>query len=178
MFPVFNPSFYIWVFQGPELDIDIIALNAWEHSQFTDAEALLTTAIPTSKKRHHVLASRALLRARLGQWDASLVDAIEMHVAPLSRTWTLTPCETKSIQIQRSFIGYVAKCVALVGEGEKDEGIRVCDISLQHFHSEHVTLLLLINVCDSARPWSSFNSSTFRLLFSSWPESMSMLYHA
>ena len=41
--------------------------------------------------RHHVLASRALVRARLGQWDAALVDAIEVHVAPLLLTWTLTP---------------------------------------------------------------------------------------
>ena len=68
---------------------------------------------------------------------------------------------TKSIGIQLSFVGFVAKCVALIGKGEKDEGVRVCDISFQHFHSEHVTLLLLIKVCDFARLWSSFQLVPF-----------------
>ena len=136
--------FYIRIFQEPELDIDSIALNAWERGQFMNAEALLSAAIPTSKNTHHVHASRALVRARLGQWDAALVDAKGVCVTPLSQTWTLTPFRTKSIQIQRSFVGYIAQCVTLVGEGEQDAGIRVCD-----FHSEHPTLLL-IKVYDSA----------------------------
>ena len=176
---ILTPSHFHHAFQEPELDIDCVALSAWERGQCTNAEALLSAAIPTSKKkRHHVLASRALVRARLERWDAALADAEEVRVAPLSHTRTLTPFRIKSIGIKRSFVGYVAKCVVLVGKGEKDEGIRVCDISFQHFHSEHVTLLRLIKVCDCARPWSSFDSSLFSLLSSSWPENMSMRYHA
>ena len=84
--PVFDPLFYICVFQEPELDIDSAALSAWERGQFTNAEALLSAAIPTSKNRHHVLASRALVLTRLGRWDAALIDAREVHVTPLAYT--------------------------------------------------------------------------------------------
>ena len=84
----------------------------------------------------------------MGRWDAALVDARKVHVAPLSHIYTLTSFETKSIKIQRSLIGYVAKCVAFICEGEKDKGIRVCDIAFRHFQ-EHATLLLLIKVRDS-----------------------------
>ena len=84
--PVFNPFFYICVFQEPELDIGSIALNAWERGQLTNAEALLSAATPTSQNRHHVLASQALVRAHLEQWDAALVDAKEVLIALLSCT--------------------------------------------------------------------------------------------
>ena len=63
-------------------------LGAWKRGQLADAEALLSAAIPTSEnshKSHHALASRALVRARLGQWDAALVDAKEVHVVLPSR---------------------------------------------------------------------------------------------
>ena len=135
-------------FQGPELDIGSAALNAWKHGQLVDAEVLLSRAIPT----YHVLASRALVRARLGEWDAAIADAEEVHVVSFSHAWSLIPFPIKSITIRRSLVGYVAKGVALVGKGEKDKGIRVCDISFRYFHSEHVSFLLLFKVCDFARP--------------------------
>ena len=65
-------------FQEPELDIDSAALGAWSRGQLADAEVLLSAAIPTS---HHALASRALVRARLQQLDAALIDAEEVLVA-------------------------------------------------------------------------------------------------
>ena len=37
-----------------------------------------------SENRYHVLASRSIIRARLGQWDAALVDAEEVLIALLS----------------------------------------------------------------------------------------------
>ena len=85
-----NPFFYIFVLQEPELDIDSVALNAWKRGQLANAEALLSAAMPTWKNRHHVLASRALVLARLGQCEAALVDAIEVHVASFSHTRMLT----------------------------------------------------------------------------------------
>ena len=54
-----------------------------------------------------------------GQWDAAIVDAEEVHVALPSHIWVLTPFYTQSIKIQRSVIGYIAKCLALVGNGGK-----------------------------------------------------------
>ncbi|KAF8127919.1 hypothetical protein EV363DRAFT_1342475 [Boletus edulis] len=41
----------------------------------------------------------------------------------------------------------MAKSVAYVGSGDKDKGDRTCDIAFEHFHSSHVTFLLLIKVC-------------------------------
>jgi hypothetical protein len=53
---------------------------------------------------------------------------------------------TKAIEIEPSVIGYIAKSVALVGNGERHKGYRACDIAFERFHSSHVTFLLLIKV--------------------------------
>ncbi|KAF8546581.1 hypothetical protein OG21DRAFT_1102783 [Imleria badia] len=114
-------------FQEPVIQIDDATLDSWKHDQLESAEALLTAAIPESQNpSHHVLASRALVRARLQQWDTALVDA-----------------ET-AIEIQPSVIAFIAKSIALVGKGERDKGYRACDIAFEHFHSSHVTFLLLV----------------------------------
>jgi len=39
---------------------------------------------------HHALASRALIRAHLRQWDAAIADATQVLVPLLSRTLMLT----------------------------------------------------------------------------------------
>ena len=64
------------IFQVPDIQIDDAALDSWTHDQLENAEALLTTAIPESRNpTHHVLASGALVRARLRHWDTALIDA-------------------------------------------------------------------------------------------------------
>jgi hypothetical protein len=50
----------------------------------------------------------------------------------------------KSIKIQPSVIGYIAKSLALVGNGEKDKAYRTCDIAFLRFHSTHVIFVLLV----------------------------------
>ncbi|KAG6375175.1 hypothetical protein JVT61DRAFT_3383 [Boletus reticuloceps] len=115
-------------FEEPDIQIDDAALQSWKQGQLANAEALLTAAaMHTSlNASHHILASRALIRTRLGDWDAAIVDAKE------------------SIKIQPSVIGYIAKGVAHVGKGEKQEGYRACDIAFERYHSNHVSFLLLI----------------------------------
>ena len=79
IFPHLNDTPFV---THKELDIRIenIALDEWRRGELIRAEALLTAAIPTSEDTtHHVLASRALVRARLRQWDAALVDADEVN---------------------------------------------------------------------------------------------------
>ncbi|KAF8123583.1 hypothetical protein EV363DRAFT_1356190, partial [Boletus edulis] len=49
-----------------------------------------------------------------------------------------------AIDVQPSIIAFLAKSIAHVGSGEKDKGYRTCDIAFEHFHSSHVTFLLLI----------------------------------
>ena len=132
--------------QEPDIRIDDAALHSWKHNQLANAEALLTAAIHESRNpSHHALACRALVRARTRQWDAAIADATEVFVALLSHMPSLT-C-IKSIKIQPSVIGYIAKSVALVGNGEKHQAYRACDIAFGCFHSTHVTFLLLIKVC-------------------------------
>jgi hypothetical protein len=127
-------------FQEPDIQIDSAALDAWRLDQLEEAEALLTAAIPTSQdSRHHVLASRALVRTRLEHSDAALDDA------------------EKSIEIQPSVIGYIAKSVAHVRQGKKYDGYRACDIAFERFHSTHVSFLLLIKVCTPT--WLSLTCS-------------------
>ena len=133
-------------FQEPDIRINDAALNFWKDNQPVDAEALLTGAIRASQNpSHHALASRALVRARLGEWDAAITDATQVFIALLSCALSLI--YIKSIKIQPSVIGYIAKSIALIGKGEKHKAYRACDIAFEHFHSTHVTFLLLIKVC-------------------------------
>ena len=75
------------IFQVPDIQIDDAALDSWKHDQLDNADALLTAAISDPRNpNHHVLASRALVRARLRHWDAALVDAEEVLVALFSHT--------------------------------------------------------------------------------------------
>ncbi|KAF8548747.1 hypothetical protein OG21DRAFT_1515960 [Imleria badia] len=112
-------------FQAPDIQIDDAALDLWKHDRLVDTEALLTATIATPQNQsHHALASRALVRARLQQWDAAIDDA------------------EKSIKIQFSVIGYIAKSVALVGKGEKHKAYRACDIAFDH-HSSRAMFLLI-----------------------------------
>ena len=135
-------------FQEPDIQIDDAALESWKHDQLETANALLTAAIAESRNpTHHVLASRALVRARLRQWDAALVDAGQVLIAQFSHTLTLTSIYTKAIEVQSSVIGYIAKSLALVGKGDRDGSYRACDIAFERFHSSHVSFLLLVKVC-------------------------------
>jgi hypothetical protein len=89
-------------FQEPDIQIDDAALDLWKHDQLKNADALLTAAIPGSRNANHdVLGSRALVRARLQDWDAALVDAEEVLAALFSHTLTLTSIYTKAIKFSR-----------------------------------------------------------------------------
>ena len=60
----------------PDIQSDDAALHSWKHDQLADAEELLTTVIDGSlNPTHHVLAGRALVRVRLGQYNTALIDA-------------------------------------------------------------------------------------------------------
>ena len=107
----------------------------------------MTALIPAAHNTSHFeLASRALVRRHLGEWDAAILDAKEVPSSYYAHTPALTQIYIKSLKIQPSFIGYIAKSVALVGKGEKAAGYRACDIAFEHFHASHVSFLLLIKV--------------------------------
>ena len=133
-------------FQEPDVQVSGAVLDSWKDDQLAITEALLTATISTSQSPN-LLAIRALVQARTRQWDAAIVDAEEVFTALLPHTLTLTLIYTKSIKIQPSIIGYIAKSVALVGKGEKQEGYRTWDIAYERFYSTHGSFLLLLKVC-------------------------------
>ncbi|KAF8556431.1 TPR-like protein [Imleria badia] len=125
--------------------IDDATLDSWKQVQLASTDALLTAAIHDPQNPPHpILASRALVRARLQQWDAALVDAETVFVALLSHVLTLTVTYAKAINIQPSVIGYIAKSIAHVGMGEIHKAYQACDIAFEHFHSSHGTFILLV----------------------------------
>jgi len=137
------------------MQIDNAALDCWTHNQLLDAEVSLATATLLSQ---HVLASRALVRARMERWDEAAADAEEVFADQFPCIPTLMLIYTKSIAIQPSVMGYVAKSVSLVGKGKKHEAYRVCDIAFEHLHSTHVSFLLLIKVSITGT-WSPLRCS-------------------
>ena len=139
-------------FEELVIEIDDAPLNSWKLNQLADVEASLTEAIRNSQRpRHHALASRALVRARLLQWDEAIADATEVSLYLLSHALILI--QFKSIKIEPSVIGYIAKSMALAGKGEKHKAYRACDIAFERFHSTHVTFLLLVKVCTPRASW-------------------------
>lgn len=74
-------------FRGPDVLIDDIALSLWHHDRFDEAETELTnTASEPRDPKHHVLASRALVRTHLKRWNGALADAEMVPVAFLLRS--------------------------------------------------------------------------------------------
>ena len=157
---VFDMSF-LPASQEPRIKIGDTVLKLWKHDQLEDAEASLTAVIVASQNlSEHVLASRALIRARLRKWDAALLDAGKVCVRVTLRIYPDADINsTKAIRSQPSVMAYVAKGIAHVGKGERHEGYGTCDIALEYFDSSHVTFVLLIKVC-------TFDFDAFRLLIS------------
>ena len=135
---------------------------------------LTATITASSHPSHHVLASRALIRTRLQDWDAALVDAEKVFVMLIPRSLTLTLIYTKAIKIWPSVIAYVAKSFAHVGNGERHKAYRTCDIAFELFHSSHTSFLLLIKVRIFSTRSRLHHSSHPRLLSCSWPGTTSM----
>ena len=164
-------------FQEPDIQIDNATFESWKQEQLANTDSLLTTAITKSQDpTHQVLASRALVRARLQQWDAALVDA-EMVIVSLLHTLTLMPIYTKAIKYQPSVVAYIAKSIAHIGMGERDKGYQACDIAFERFHSAHGNFIRLIKVsiCNLRSPQPLMS---LRLSLCLWPESTAMRYRA
>ena len=135
---------------------------------------LTVTITASSHPSHHVLASRALIRARLRDWDAVLIDAKKVLVVLTPRSLTLTLIYPKAIKTRPSVIAYVAKSLAHIGNGERNKAYRTCDIAFRHSHSSHTSFLLLIKVRVFSTRSRLHRSSHLRLSSCSWPEITSM----
>ena len=133
--------------QEPDIRIDDAALELWKQDRLEEAEALLTETITASQNLNHdLLASRALVRARSGQWDTAIVDAEMVSATWFSSVPTLTRICTQAIDVRPSVIAYIAKIVAHVGNGERHKAYWTCDVASQHIHPSHFNFILLIKV--------------------------------
>lgn len=83
-------------FREPDIQIHDAALDSWKRGEFENAVELLTAVVSTSLNPSHVLAGRALVRARLKQWDAAIADAKEVLSSFPSDTLILTPIYSPS----------------------------------------------------------------------------------
>ena len=152
-----------FVCQVPLIDIGDTALDCWMQDRLADVEVSLTKTITSSGNwTYHALANRALVRARVRHWEAAIDDAERVSFYLLSHTLILVLIYFKSIGIRPSVIGYIAKSVALIGGGKKEEGCRVYDLAFRHCHPLDVDLLLLIKV--RVHAWLNFVVPQFLIL--------------
>ena len=79
--------------------------------------------------------------------DRLIPEAEEVLATQFLYKLTLTLFHTKSIAVQPSVMGYIAKSVSLVGQRKKLAVLhRVCDIAFKYVHSTHIFSFLLIKV--------------------------------
>ena len=53
----------------------------------------------------------------------------------------------KSLEVQPSVIGYIAKALGHIGQGESQAGLRIFDLAFMCCNPEETAFLLLIRVC-------------------------------
>ena len=164
--------------QEPEILIDRVAFDSWKNDQLEDAEALLTAEINKARKsNHHILASRALVRARLRHWDTALVDAEMVLVALFSHFLTLTSFTTRPSMSSRPYSATLQRVSRMSGTGKGTRVIRPATLRLSA--SIHLMLPLSYSsrsVCsklDPVHPLISHRPSSCP-----WQESTSMRYRA
>ena len=87
-----------FVSQLPFTDITNAALDSWKQDRLTDTETSLTGAITNSRNQsHHALANRALVRARLRDWDLAFEDATNVSFRSFLRAYV----HFKSLQVHQ-----------------------------------------------------------------------------
>ena len=134
-------------FQAPDIQMDDDVLDSWKRDRLTNVDTLLSARINESRNANQHLAARALIRVHLQQWHAALADAEKVICFSSLMSTHADKAHIKSIKIQPSVMGYIAKSVSVVCKGNKNKGYRICDIALQRFHSSHISFLLLVKAC-------------------------------
>ncbi|KAF8552461.1 hypothetical protein OG21DRAFT_1511487 [Imleria badia] len=110
----------------PFMDIDDAVFKSWAEGDLTRAEQFLTEEIADPSHHARALAQRALVRSRLQRSDMAMDDA------------------KKSIEAQRSVIGYIANAVSRIGNGDHESVIRAFDLVFTDGLATENDFLLLI----------------------------------
>ncbi|KAF8554959.1 hypothetical protein OG21DRAFT_967167 [Imleria badia] len=104
------PGSYFTTVNLPFMYLDDAAFKSWTQGDLARVDELFTEQIADPLYHAHALAQRALVRGRLKQWDMAVEDA------------------KKSIEAQRTVIGYIANAVSLIDNGDHDLAIDVFDL--------------------------------------------------
>ncbi|KAI6144919.1 hypothetical protein BKA82DRAFT_4168114 [Pisolithus tinctorius] len=111
----------------PLIQVSDETLNSWRQTDPTNTESLLSKEITsTSIPRHYVLANRALVRARLNHLAPAIEDAEE------------------SLRVQPSPIGYIAKAVTLLGQGNREGALWAFDFAFHDCRLYDIGFVLLL----------------------------------
>ncbi|KAI6095807.1 hypothetical protein F5141DRAFT_1221421 [Pisolithus sp. B1] len=116
------------VAQFPLVRVSVEAFKSWTQGNPTNTETLLSEEITStsSPNYHYLLASRALVRARLKHVAHAIQDAME------------------SLRVQPSPIGYIAMAVSLLGQGDREGGLCAFDLAFHDCELHDNRLLLLL----------------------------------
>ncbi|KAI5982355.1 hypothetical protein EDC04DRAFT_3150893 [Pisolithus marmoratus] len=102
-------------------------LKSWTHDDPTATEILLSEEISrASSPSHYMLANRALVRARLKHVVLAMED-VEV-----------------SLQVRPSPIGYIAKAVTLLGQGDRGGALLTFDFAFHDCEPHNIRFLLLL----------------------------------
>ncbi|KAI6014940.1 hypothetical protein EDC04DRAFT_645744 [Pisolithus marmoratus] len=114
----------------PRLPLIVVSANTlklWTQDGPTNNEMLLSEEMTSaSGPNHHLLANRALIRARWKHFAHAIEDV------------------KGSLQVQPSPIGYIAMAIALLGQGDREGALRTFDLAFHDCELHDIRLLLLL----------------------------------
>ncbi|KAG1752319.1 WD40-repeat-containing domain protein [Suillus paluster] len=113
-------------YQAQDTDFKILVISATARDacitgDLPTAEELLTKEIDADDKNYNSYANRSFIMARKLDWDHALCDAI------------------KSVSIQPSLIGYIAKVIALCGKQQVQDAVKAFDVAFAFTHADPKT---------------------------------------
>ncbi|KIN93449.1 hypothetical protein M404DRAFT_36093 [Pisolithus tinctorius Marx 270] len=131
--------------QLPLVQVSDETLKSWVQDDPTNTEMLLTEEIASaSSPSHSLLASRALIRARLKYLALAINDAKEASLHSHHSTYIFAHVHLKSLQVQSSPIGHVAMAVALLGQGDREGALCAFDLAFHDCEPHDNRILLLL----------------------------------
>jgi hypothetical protein len=133
----------------------------WMRDSSVSVDTLISAFDPSnpSSDIHQVLAHNALVKVRSQIWSSAYEDANKAIFHSLIRVVMSTHAHVKSIVIRPSAMGYIAKALAQIGNGEPEKAMQVFDLAFRNCNPIESNLLLLVKVCD-LRQFLSYNSAS------------------
>lgn len=147
--------------------IDDAVHEAWGKGKLEDAEELLSRqTIGRVDTDHSVLAKRALIQARLHEWDAALKCAEIVCPVFLLNSLTVISFHGQSINIQSSVIAHVARGFALFGKKEYASAVEAFNDAFRECNMSDRTLVSLVKVSHPSKQVTfAYHRYEFSLLY-------------